>query len=114
MTGISNLIHLGKEGIFITVGIKLLHILEMTACLTLDPEFIPAPAEIGHPAGGKGLFIGFFVHISYHQYLHRLFVLDHYRNMAIRIFLKLAPWNMIYDRYRCISHFFHIISSPWY
>lgn len=88
MTGISNLIHLGKEGIFITVGIKLLHILEMTACLTLDPEFIPAPAEIGHPAGGKGLFVGFFVHISYHQYLQRLFVLDHYRNMTIRIFLS--------------------------
>ena len=63
----------------------------MSAGLSLQPQFLPASAEICHLSRGKGGLIGFLVHIRHHQHFRAFMILHDHRNQPIAVQLKILP-----------------------
>ena len=98
MAGRSGLRHLCQNGVQIAVYDQFLHILEMAAGETFDPELLTAPAPVRHLARLNGLLKSFFIHISHHQYLIRPVILNHHRHQTIRSQLELGPLHIAVQR----------------
>ena len=81
----------GKQCIHVAVAAEGADILEMSAGLTLDPERLTAPGEIGHPAGFDSHVKSLFVHIGDHEDLIRGVLLDNDRQQAVRTFFEISP-----------------------
>ena len=91
MAGGADLGHSGKDGIHIAVRRQRFHILIMPARLALDPQLLPAPAVVSHPAGLKRHAVRFLIHIGHHQHFVRLVILYDHRHMPVAVQLKLVP-----------------------
>ena len=87
MAGSPYLGNLRKDRILVTIGSQALHILIMSACLTLQPKLLSASAVVGHFAGEQGLLIGLLIHIGKHQHLRGSVVLHDHRHHAVGVFL---------------------------
>ncbi len=65
----------------------------MSAGLSLYPEFLPASAVIGHLSRLDGLVERLFIHISQHQNLLGLKMLDDHRNQPLFIRLEFREFQ---------------------
>ena len=63
----------------------------MSACQTLDPEFLSASAVIGHLADTDRRVKGFLIHIGKHENLAGLIILRNHRHQSVCIYFQIAP-----------------------
>src|SRR3989339_908170 len=72
-----------KESILITVGSDLLHNLDVSGFLSLDPYLFPGTGIESSLTGFAGFPECFLVHISHHQDFFRRIILDYGRNKSV-------------------------------
>ncbi len=93
MTGCADLMYLCKDGIIITIQVQGFHILEMSGGLPFQPLSLAAAAVIVHLSGAQSIRKSLLIHVSKHQHLRGLVILDNDRNQACLIGLKICPGN---------------------
>ena len=71
----------------------------MSAGLPLQPQFIPASAEIGHLSGCKRLIVRLLIHIGDHQHLQRPVILHDDRYHAVIVLLEISPCKCRVQRF---------------
>ncbi len=104
MAGIAHLGNFCQYRIHIAVCRQRLDILVMSAGLSLDPKLLTASAVISHLSGMKRRLKSLFIHISHHQHLSSLIILDNDWHMSVRILLKISPMKRRFKR----IHFYSI------
>ena len=76
MASRSYLVNFNKNGITIAIQRERLHILGMSGSISLTPVLLPGPRPESNAAGCQGAAYGFIVHISDHQHLFGVELLD--------------------------------------
>ena len=94
----TDLLHLCQDGIVVAVNGKLFDILDMSGGRTFLPQFVAAPAPVGHLSGLHRLFKSFTVHISDHQHFQIFVVLHNNRDHAVGVQFQLIPAHLALER----------------
>jgi hypothetical protein len=85
-SGAANLFHLKENGIVVAIDKDVFHHLKVARLFALEPQSLAGAAIIMGLARFYGFVSGLFVHVSDHEHVARLVVLDNDRHEAIALF----------------------------
>lgn len=85
MTSGTDLLNRYKQGILVAIDRNVLDMLGVTACLTLDPEFLPGATPVRTEARVHCFLQRFPVHPGHHQHLPIIAILDDGWDQAVGI-----------------------------
>lgn len=92
MAGRARLLHLHEQAVLIAIDIDIEYALDIARGFTLDPVFLTRPAPEGNAQRRDRPLDGLPIHVSHHQDLAVVCILDYRRQQSVFIKFKVL-WN---------------------
>jgi hypothetical protein len=99
----ANLTDFDEQRITIAIKPDSLNVLKMTGGFSLDPECLPRSGPIACLAGFKRGLKGINIHVSHHQDIFSLIILDNYRDQPV--FIKTQFMQRAFSNFDCFNIF---------